>query len=167
MKAFHWTQEAVVYLEELHKQGHPFSRIAAMLGEKFGGYITRNSVIGKATRLHLDKRIQPKSKQTTVRISRKRGGAGRMKVVQIVKLGPPEPMPSIVPDSGPVPLLISLTDLRDGHCRWPIGEPRDPAFAFCGHSQVNGLPYCPHHQQLAWTAPQFRKATIGRANARF
>lgn len=39
----------------------------------------------------------------------------------------------------------TLTDLEACDCRWPIGDPRDPAFHFCGAKSVLGKPYCQEH----------------------
>jgi GcrA cell cycle regulator len=50
----------------------------------------------------------------------------------------------------PTPLLIGVLTLRDGMCRWPVGEPKQPGFGFCGHSQVPGMSYCGHHARVAY-----------------
>ena len=35
--------------------------------------------------------------------------------------------------------------LLPGECRWPIGDPRQKDFHFCGKPQVEGHPYCEFH----------------------
>jgi GcrA cell cycle regulator len=50
----------------------------------------------------------------------------------------------------PAPLLVGVLALRDGMCRWPVGEPKQPGFGFCGHSQVPGMSYCGHHARVAY-----------------
>lgn len=45
---------------------------------------------------------------------------------------------------------VTIMDLRDGMCRWPIGDPTSPEFRFCGASAYTGVPYCEYHSQLAY-----------------
>ncbi|MGI3901276.1 MAG: GcrA family cell cycle regulator [Janthinobacterium lividum] len=51
----------------------------------------------------------------------------------------------------------AVATLRRGCCRWPIGEPNDNAFRFCGEVvQDEGKPYCPEHRRAGsagqWSA---------------
>jgi GcrA cell cycle regulator len=48
------------------------------------------------------------------------------------------------------PKCKRLEDLPPHGCKWPIGEPRDPGFGFCGRKRLTGKPYCPVHDDLAW-----------------
>ena len=43
-------------------------------------------------------------------------------------------------------------DLRTNTCRWPIGEPTDDNFHFCGKQTVTGKPYCAEHCKVAYTS---------------
>jgi hypothetical protein len=52
----------------------------------------------------------------------------------------------------PSPRRIRLVDLSDNSCRWPIGDPRDPDFSFCGEPKRDGGPYCAAHAALAFEA---------------
>ncbi len=61
-----------------------------------------------------------------------------------VRYAPPPP-----PIDAPAPFLIALEDLEAHHCRFPIGDPRDDGFGFCGHPRA-GSPYCPFHARLAY-----------------
>jgi len=40
---------------------------------------------------------------------------------------------------------IGVTDLEKGQCKWPVGDPQQPGFSFCGDEQVRGTPYCSEH----------------------
>src|SRR5690606_40678326 len=40
---------------------------------------------------------------------------------------------------------VGLLELTERVCKWPIGDPNDEDFAFCGLAAVPGQPYCPHH----------------------
>ena len=48
-------------------------------------------------------------------------------------------------------------DLREGMCRFPLGDPATPAFRFCGARANEGLPYCPYHAQIAYQPATERK----------
>ena len=42
--------------------------------------------------------------------------------------------------------------LKGGECRWPIGDPREESFGFCGDHSLSGLPYCAEHAKVAYQA---------------
>jgi len=67
------------------------------------------------------------------------------------------------------PLMIPLLDLEDRMCRWPIGDPKDKGFGFCGHATAHGKSYCRQHQALAWNTQRVviraRKAPVKMARA--
>lgn len=44
----------------------------------------------------------------------------------------------------------TMTDLEHNDCRWPIGDPRQPGFHFCGAKQELGRPYCSHHWEMSF-----------------
>jgi GcrA cell cycle regulator len=46
----------------------------------------------------------------------------------------------------PVACCQLLFELSPGCCRWPIGEPDDLAFRWCGALVIHGCPYCLKHQ---------------------
>jgi GcrA cell cycle regulator len=50
----------------------------------------------------------------------------------------------------------ALLDLEQHDCRWPIGEPRQPDFHFCGERQAAGRPYCELHWRQAFQPPRPR-----------
>lgn len=45
---------------------------------------------------------------------------------------------------------VSLMDLREKMCHWPIGDPKKAGFHFCGDRSVPGLPYCAEHAAVAY-----------------
>ena len=45
---------------------------------------------------------------------------------------------------------ISLMDLTERTCKWPIGDPATDAFWFCGHEAEPGKPYCKTHISVAF-----------------
>jgi hypothetical protein len=49
-----------------------------------------------------------------------------------------------------------LVDLDTDECRWPLGDPRQPHFHFCGAKQLAGYPYCERHCRIAYYPPKPR-----------
>ena len=115
-----WTYERIEKLKKLWEEGLTASRIAAELGD-----VTRNAVIGKAHRLGLSGRMASKSPSSGISIIRK-------KKIHI-------PM-------NPTPFL----EIKDGLCRWPIGEPENSDFRFCGRTTNEGFVYCQTHHKVAY-----------------
>ena len=52
---------------------------------------------------------------------------------------------------------ISLLDLTERVCKWPIGDPTDPNFHFCGLPSVPGKPYCAAHVAVAFQPMSSRR----------
>ena len=50
----------------------------------------------------------------------------------------------------PVPLKLELIQLTEQTCKWPIGDPAQEDFHFCGHSTKESSPYCAYHSRLAY-----------------
>ena len=50
-----------------------------------------------------------------------------------------------------------LTDLDNHTCRWPIGDPKDENFHFCGRKIKLGQTYCEEHAALAYVKPNNKK----------
>ena len=67
---------------------------------------------------------------------------------------PPAPPRRLVPakPSAEMAEKISLLDLNDRICRWPMGHPGEPDFHFCGEKVNPGFPYCVEHCGRAYQA---------------
>lgn len=52
----------------------------------------------------------------------------------------------------------TLADLEHNDCRWPSGDPKDPAFHFCGAEKLAGRPYCQAHWEMAFQPSRSREA---------
>ena len=130
-----WTHERIEHLKKLWEAGHTASNIATELGG-----ITRNAVIGKAHRLGLSGRMKSKSKVSSVSIvRRKKMPANRNSKIIELTTSVSEPMNP-----------ISFAGIKDGLCRWPLGEPEELDFKFCGRSSNDGVIYCDEHHSLAY-----------------
>ena len=158
-----WTEDRVERLRALWAEGHSASVIAKELGG-----VTRNAVIGKVHRLRLEGRAParraPKRRQppnTVKRPPRARNGGS----IAIDLDKNPEPAPVPEPKVRPVPAPLppvegkikDIMELDRHTCRWPIGDPGDENFAYCGERVSAGYPYCEHHAREAYQSPSDRR----------
>lgn len=142
--SFAWTDERVELLKRLWDSGASCTAIAAQLG----GEATRNSVIGKVTRLGLQPRRGGQWK------SHKRDIApptlARMDRSFVPLVVEPEPVDdegdtetvaAIENEAAPATFLgIALLDLKPHHCRYPRGSGSD--ILFCGQPKDEDSSYC-------------------------
>lgn len=161
-----WTDERVDQLRKLWMDGFSASQIAATLGNA----ITRNAVIGKVHRLGLSGRIKtPSSAKPRPRASapraprapRRSGGGGGMHgntalAYQTRPYAQPAMRPMedvVVPMSNPVTIM----ELKESMCRFPLGDPQTPEFRYCGGKSEISVPYCPFHTRMAYQPAQERR----------
>ncbi|MBO0661189.1 GcrA cell cycle regulator [Jiella sp. MQZ9-1] len=57
----------------------------------------------------------------------------------------------------PMTRKLSLVQLTERTCKWPIGDPLSPDFHFCGDHSGDGSPYCSYHAKLAFQAVERRR----------
>ncbi len=155
-----WTLDRESLVEKLWTvDGLSASQIAARLG----GGVTRNAVISKVHRMGLVKRSpavqtyemrqrtrEPKLPFRPTKVLRrapiKFGKATEARPVATPPVVTPAPVFVDLPA-----LRIDLLDLRDQHCRWPLGgNPGDEGFHFCGQDRDGKLPYCGKHANAAY-----------------
>jgi GcrA cell cycle regulator len=139
-----WTDERVDQLKSLWTEGLSASQIARALGG-----VTRNAVIGKVHRLGLAGRAAPS------RIERPRlPSAPRLNV----RLHAPEP---VVVEEDPIVMedgnFATVLTINNAMCRWPIGDPSENEFHFCGRKPKTGSPYCEAHARKAYQPQQMRR----------
>jgi len=145
-----WTDENVEKLRQLWDEGLSASEIAKRLG------ITKNSVVGKVHRLCLTARQSPiKNKDVP-----------ETKVEPVVEIAPQiieeKVEVEIVEEVKPIvekrykrsPNNVKLMELDSHTCRWPIGDPRDEDFCFCGKKVRSGKTYCDEHSAIAYVKIQ-------------
>jgi len=163
-----WTDERVELLKKLWADGLSASQIAAELGG-----VTRNAVIGKVHRLGLAGRAKapssaaprPRKARTHPHMLRVGRAAirGNTALAHAYELEV-EPEPELVDNVIPMGQRRTLLELNEETCRWPIGDPGQPDFFFCGGQPVAGLPYCAYHSRVAYQPPNLRRdrRTLGR-----
>lgn len=162
-----WNDERVNTLKKLWAEGHSASQIAKQLGG-----VTRNAVIGKVHRLGLSGRATPsRPVKRPPRLARPKPrflADGTVAAAPAATAAPSAPVPSLaverVTSIAPLPPLpladgtpATILTLRDTMCKWPIGDPADPKFAFCGRKADCG-PYCTEHAQVAFQPARKREA---------
>lgn len=162
-----WTDERVELLKKLWSDGLSASQIAA----KIGGGVSRNAVIGKVHRLGLSGRGKTKAVSTLRSRRVTRAPSAPAPLAQPVRNNVTlasvsasfaiemETEIQAEEDAVVVPMSerVTIMDLRESMCRWPMGDPTKPEFRFCGAGSVTGLPYCPHHARVAYQPVSERK----------
>lgn len=159
-----WTEDRVSVLKTLWAEGLSASQIAKQLGG-----VTRNAVIGKVHRLGLAGRATP-----TRPAKRPVRPAARPRTLASPQARPARPVTAtmlpMVPSAPPLEPLRSsdgavatVLTLNDRTCKWPIGDPCEPGFAFCGRNPEGG-PYCGDHARLAYQPQKSKpKRTYGES----
>ncbi len=98
---------------------------------------------------------------STSEIGRRLGITKNAVIGKVHRLGLPQRRPSPKPREEDVVHYLRLDGLSHGMCSWPIGEPGDPQFHFCGEPAVEGKPYCRKHCAVAYI--KIREAKKGSA----
>jgi GcrA cell cycle regulator len=161
-----WTEERIALAVKLWAEG----KTAAAIAEAIGWGMTRNAVIGMLNRRKL--KINGK-KAGPGRVSKLVLGARAPKPHAPAKRQLPAIRPAreetifiprcVVPARPSRPAsqcAISKNEaspeaaervlaLKPGQCRYPLGDPLDPAFRFCAAPiKAEGKPYCAAHHRL-------------------
>ena len=177
-----WTDERVEMLKQMWNEGKSASQIAKELGS-----VTPNAVIGKVHCLGLSNRTtapkpvkeaaaKPEPKKKPVEKAepkpapetKQAAPAEPPRQKPIIPAGQPLPPQPIVPEVSEETLAnvraleekakkLSLLQLTERTCKWPIGDPATEEFWFCGHPSAPGKPYCETHVQLAFQPPSSRR----------
>ena len=174
-----WTDERVDILKKLWSDGLSASQIAAEIGG-----VSRNAVIGKVHRLGLSGRGKsgaPAAGAPRVRKAPTRTPTHPMSVQAPAAAQPHAALAPVAlslvrseaaPETAtprdialPPSERVTIMDLREYMCRWPLGDPTTAEFRFCGGRAITGLPYCPHHSQVAYqpAAERRRDRRVARA----
>jgi GcrA cell cycle regulator len=139
-----WTDERIEQLKSLWTDGLSASHIAKVMG----GGVSRNAVIGKVHRLGLAGRaLAPRTERIRVHSAARHSGRVHLPEPPIVEEDP------IVLEDGSFATVLTINDRM---CRWPIGDPSENAFHFCGRNPKHGSPYCDAHSRKAFQPHQLR-----------
>ena len=133
-----WTDEKVEQLRELHAKALPYSVIARQLG------FTKNAVIGKAHRLKLHCLRGNINDPYPLKPKKYAGVPSRHRTRE--RESPPVANSPASPYlETPEDELLTIFEVCDGRCRFPIGNPGTVGFGFCGQRTKGGSIYCEHH----------------------
>ncbi len=147
-----WTDEMVEKLTSMWLGGATTNEIAKELG------LSKNSVVGKVHRLNLSARPSPIKKKEEKKVTKK---------TQTILKKDIEPKEKNVStsavqktsekqNSSESKKCLRLNELDNHSCRWPIGDPKDENFCFCGKKVRTGQTYCDEHAAIAYVKP-FKK----------
>ena len=140
-----WNQQKVEDLKKLWNEGVATSRIGEQLG------FTKNAVIGKAFRLGLERRQNSRKKisqpasfssstlyretsSTSNNISIKREPTRRREKFSFKKS------------------IVGTGSFKS--CQWPIGDPLEEGFHYCGCQNIPTKPYCIEHYKKAYNVDE-------------
>lgn len=88
---------------------------------------------------------------STSEIGRRLGITKNAVIGKVHRLGLPKRRPSPNQEQGPViENVIRLEMLGADMCSWPVGNPIEEGFHFCGEHTVPGKPYCAKHCAVAY-----------------
>lgn len=174
-----WTDERIALLKKMWKEGKSAADIAKVLAKG----VTRNAVIGKAHRMGLSGRPSPikntpAKKEAAPKAAKPAAAAPAARGAKKTRAAAPakpnlalvkeaEELKKIEKEAVPVGGGVALIDLTERMCKWPIGDPKEPDFTFCGLGIRVGTPYCPNHAAMAYqTSSRSRNAAAAAAAAK-
>ena len=172
---FEWNDTRIRQLKKMWADGESAGEIAATLGG-----LSRNAIIGKIYRLGLSNRDpvpavkidKPKGKKQPKVASTTALPSGQNKLPlrrpPVVRAGEPlPPQPAANEISEDVlrtaaetlkkAKKISLMELTEKTCKWPVGDPSTDDFWFCGLDSETGKPYCKAHNDVAFHPPNMQR----------
>jgi GcrA cell cycle regulator len=174
-----WTEERVELLKKLWLEGLSASQIAGVLGDGVTrnaviGKVHRLKLTGRAKPASSTPRARTAPRAPGIRRVASPSGMGGRPSSGIASMMKSRSMPS-APMHGntalkideefqteiyvapqvqelfiPVEQRLSLLQLNEDTCKWPIGDPLTPDFYFCGQHSEEGKPYCDFHSRRAY-----------------
>jgi GcrA cell cycle regulator len=137
-----WTDHRVAVLEKLWLANYSAAQCACMLGG-----VTRNAVIGVVNRKQFAAGgSRSQSRQAEPRIRKLRAPTARRAQALPPKMkGVVERPPHVDDLAIPIEQRRTLMQLDADCCHWPVGDPRQEGFFFCGAVAAGDGPYCRAH----------------------
>ena len=171
MSAPSWEKETEILLVQLWNDKVPAGEIALQILQRYKQAYTRNAIIGKAHRMGLPKRgrlfkaesQKPKAERTHPISLPKAEKPKAFKMNpqnHTIAPAPSQPLwqPEPEPDNiVPIGQGCSLLQLENDKCHWPLGDPQQKDFFFCGGKAVSGLLYCGYHARIAYNPREPRR----------
>ncbi|MGP9821251.1 GcrA family cell cycle regulator [Salinarimonas sp. NSM] len=171
-----WTDERVERLKTLWQEGRSASTIAAELGGvSRNAVIGKVHRLGLSGRGKAPEKTAPPARPRQKPVEAEAAAPTRPISVganalaadpapeEVPAAKPARPQPQPLPATIARPVAqpageivvppserVTIMDLRESMCRWPMGDPSSPDFRFCGARSLTGMPYCDHHAQIAY-----------------
>jgi GcrA cell cycle regulator len=175
-----WTEERVELLKKLWLEGLSASQIAAVLGEGVTrnaviGKVHRLKLSGRAKPASSTPRARTAPRPAPRRVATPGGGGSSPRthlsgVASLMKSRSMGPAPTqgatalkidpefetevyVAPQQElyiPPEQRLTLLQLSESTCKWPIGDPLTTDFYFCGNHSEEGKPYCDFHSRRAY-----------------
>jgi GcrA cell cycle regulator len=143
-----WNEERIEALTRMWREGLSASQVARQLGG-----VTRSAVIGKVHRLGISGREPPTRPNALggrpsnrIRATASPGGVRRVPAARVAGPGAPRAQPRAPFE---VAATASIHTLTSHACRWPIGDPDQDGFGFCGRLRSGHGSYCAGHAPMA------------------
>jgi len=166
-----WTKEAIEVLRTLALQGHSARAIAEALGAP-----SRSAVIGKANRIGVKlngggpggaarPRQASDAPSRSIRRPRRADAPGRALVSTFPREAGRPNWIFAEAEVGDM-LGVGFEDIAETNCRWPVGDPLNEDFVYCGLPPARGRSYCAGHCRMAYQPPKGAREAVGRAYAR-
>ncbi len=141
-----WNQQKVDDLKKLWNEGVATSRIGEQLG------FTKNAVIGKAFRLGLERRQNSRKKTAQTQqfssATMYRESSGASTTQNIVKREPVRRREKFSFKKS----IVGTGSFKS--CQWPIGDPLEEGFHYCGGQNIPTKPYCIDHYKKAYNVDE-------------
>ena len=141
-----WNQQKVDNLKKLWNEGVATSRIGEQLG------FTKNAVIGKAFRLGLERRQNSRKKTaqsqsvSSVTMYRETSVSGNSQIT---------PKREVTRRREKFSFKKSIVGTGSfKSCQWPIGDPLEEGFHYCGGQNIPTKPYCIEHYKKAYNVDE-------------
>jgi len=141
-----WNQQKVDDLKKLWNEGVATSRIGEQLG------FTKNAVIGKAFRLGLERRQNSRKKTSnsqsvsSVTMYRETSAPSHSQI---------NPKREVTRRREKFSFKKSIVGTGSfKSCQWPIGDPLEEGFHYCGGQNIPTKPYCVEHYKKAYNVDE-------------
>ncbi len=172
-----WTDERVELLKKLWNEGLSASQIAAQLGgvsrNAVIGKVHRLKLSGRGktpTAAPRSKKVNTVAATPRPAATQTNGGGSRPQTTTTIRtatvtqtVGATALQMEYVADAVtervvrptsdvvvPISRKLTLLQLSERTCKWPIGDPLNEDFHFCGSESGESSPYCGYHSKLAF-----------------
>jgi len=182
-----WTDERVEQLRKLWLDGKSASQIAAELsnGITRNAVIGKVHRLGLSGRVKSPTQAAPRPRPAKPQSTSHSSGSGASHgsgaspgMIQRSQTAPRQSMPmsrgatalAFSPRADVEPVLrpteevvipmserVTIMELKESMCRWPLGDPATPEFRYCGSKSPIGDTYCVPHARIAYQPSQDRR----------